>query len=240
MNPALGPAAEKSSWGQKLRSLQGTWQVVLLFALVMGGIYSGLVTPTEAGGVGVIGALILAAFSSDFTYKKLFESVVDAIQMSTMIITMLVGVAILNNFIILTGLPLDLSNLLQSMNLSPYVFFICVMILYLFLGMVMNIIPMIMVTLPIIFPSIVAMGFDPIWFGVVMVIMMEMGQISPPVGINVFVIAAVAKDVPMERIFKGIIPFIAVEVAVIILLVLFPKIALFLPNLMDVLPPITR
>jgi len=240
LNPALGPAAEACSWREKFRSLQGTWQVALLFAAVMGGIYSGVVTPTEAGGVGVIGALILALFSSEFTWKKMVDSLTEAIQMSAMIITMLIGVAILNNFIVLTELPSHLSNFLRSMDLSPYAFFVCVMILYLILGMVMNIIPMIMLTLPIIFPSIIAMGFDPIWFGVVMVIMMEMGQISPPVGINVFVLAAVAKDVPMERIFKGIIPFLFCEVALIVLLTFFPKIALFLPNLMEVLPPITR
>jgi tripartite ATP-independent transporter DctM subunit len=239
-NPSLGPAAPGVSWHEKFLSLRGTWQVIVLFGVVMGGIYSGVTTPTEAGGVGVIGALILAAFSRGFSWKKLYDSLVDGIQMSVMLITMLIGVTILNNFIVLTRLPADLSNLLQSMNLSPYVFFVCVMMLYLVLGMVMNIIPMIMVTLPILFPSILAMGFDPIWFGVVMVIMMEMGQISPPVGINVFVIAAVAKDVPMGRIFTGILPFILCEVATIVLLCLFPKIALFLPDLMNVLPPITR
>jgi tripartite ATP-independent transporter DctM subunit len=234
-NPSLGPAAPGVSWHEKFLSLRGTWQVIVLFGVVMGGIYSGVTTPTEAGGVGVIGALILAAFSRGFSWKKLYDSLVDGIQMSVMLITMLIGVTILNNFIVLTRLPADLSNLLQSMNLSPYVFFVCVMMLYLVLGMVMNIIPMIMVTLPILFPSILAMGF-----GVVMVIMMEMGQISPPVGINVFVIAAVAKDVPMGRIFTGILPFILCEVATIVLLCLFPKIALFLPDLMNVLPPITR
>ena len=239
-NPSLGPATQRSSYREKLMSLKGTWQVVLLFALVMGGIFSGAMTPTEAGGVGVIGALVLAAFSSEFSWKKLFKSLNDGIQMSTMIITMLIGVSILNNFIILTGLPSDLSNFLQSMKLSPYVFFVCVMVLYLVLGMLMNIIPMVMITIPILFPSIVALGFDPIWFGVVMVIVMELGQISPPVGINVFVISGVAKDVPMGRIFKGIMPFAICEMAAIIILVLFPQIALFLPTLMNVLPSITR
>jgi len=239
-NPELGPAAAASSWQEKFRSLKGTWQVIVLFGVVMGGIYSGVTTPTEAGGVGAVGALVLAAFSMGFSWRKLYDSLVDGIQMSVMLITMLIGVAILNNFIVLTRLPADLSSFLQSLSLSPWVFFVCVMLLYLVLGMVMNIIPMIMVTLPILFPSILSMGFDPIWFGVVMVIMMEMGQISPPVGINVFVIAAVAKGVPMERIFKGILPFIFCEVAMIVLLCLFPKIALFLPNLMEVLPPITR
>jgi len=240
LNSALGPAAARYSWREKILSLGESWEVVFLFALVIGGIYTGVTTPTEAGGVGVIAALILAAFSSEFSWQKLHDALVEGVQMSAMIMTMLIGVAILNNFIVLTGLASDLSNFLQSLNLSRYVFFVCVLLLYVVLGMLMNIIPMVMITLPVIFPSIVALGFDPIWFGVVMVIMMEMGQISPPVGMNVFVIYAVAKDVPMERIFRGIMPFIVCEVVAIIILVLFPKIALFLPSMMDVLPPITR
>lgn len=240
LNPTLGPTTGGSTWLEKITSLQGTWQVVVLFVLVMGGIYSGIVTPTEAGGVGVIGALVLAAFSPEFTWKTLFESLTLGIQMSAMIITMLIGVALLGNFITLTELPLSLSTWLQSLNLSPYVFFVCILVLYLFLGMVMNIIPMIMVTLPIVYPSILAMGFDPIWFGVVMVIMMEMGQVSPPVGINVFVIHATAGNVPMATIFRGIIPFIAMQTLTIIILTLFPIIALYLPNLMSVLPSIGK
>ena len=132
------------------------------------------------------------------------------------------------------------SELLESLNLSRYVFFVCILILYLFLGMVMNIIPMIMVTLPIIYPSILALGFDPIWFGVVMVIMMEMGQISPPVGINVFVIHSTVKDISMGTIFKGVVPFILMQVITILILTLFPALVLFLPELMDVLPSISN
>ncbi len=239
-NPALGPPAERSSWIDKIRSLKGTWQVVVLFLLVVGGIYSGVVTPTEAGGVGVIGALLLAALSPGFNWQKLFASLNEGVQMTAMIITMLIGVALLGNFIVLTNLATDLSTFLQSMNLSRYVFLVCLLVLYVFLGMVMNIIPMVLITLPVVFPSIVALGFDPIWFGVVMVIMMEMGQISPPVGINVFVIHSTAGNVPMGKIFRGVMPFIFAQVLTVAVLTFFPKIALFLPKMMDVLPPITR
>ena len=124
------------------------------------------------------------------------------------------------------------------MNVNRYVVFFVVLILYLALGMVMNIIPMIMLTMPIIFPTIKALGFDPIWFGVVTVIMMEMGQITPPVGMNVFVISGVAKDVPMITIFKGVTPFLLAQIALIILLILFPDIALFLANTIKTLAPI--
>jgi tripartite ATP-independent transporter DctM subunit len=237
-NPALAPTSSGFTWREKIMSLKGLWQVVVLFVLVMGGIYTGMVTPTEAGGVGLVGSLILALFSREFTWKKMKDSLIVGIEMSAMIITLLIGVGILGNFITLTELPLSLSAWLQSLNLSPYMFFVCILVLYLFLGMVMNIIPMIMVTLPIIYPSIIALGFDPIWFGVVMVIMMEMGQISPPVGINVFVIHSSVGTVPMSTIFKGVVPFILVQVIVIVILTFFPKIVLFLPNLMNVLPAI--
>lgn len=238
LNPALAPTSQGFTWREKILSLKGPWQVVVLFVLVMGGIYSGIVTPTEAGGVGLIGALILAALSPEFTWSKMRESLMVGIEMSAMIITLLIGVAILGNFITLTELPISLSNWLESLNLSRYAFFVCILILYLLLGMVMNIIPMIMVTLPIIYPSIIAFGFDPIWFGVVMVIMMEMGQISPPVGINVFVIHSTVSNVSMGTIFRGVIPFILMQVITIIILTLFPMVVLFLPKLMDVLPAI--
>ncbi|MBU2466764.1 MAG: TRAP transporter large permease, partial [Bacteroidetes bacterium] len=239
LNPNLAPTTKAFTWLEKISSIKGTWKVVVLFVMVIGGIYSGIVTPTEAGGVGLVGALILAILSSSFTWPKFIESVIVGIEMSAMIITLLIGVAILGNFITLTELPINLSNWLESLNLPRYVFFASVLVLYFFLGMVMNIIPMIMVTLPIIFPSIIALGFDPIWFGVVMVIMMEMGQISPPVGINVFVIHSSVGDVSMGTIFRGVTPFIIMQVITIIILTLFPIVVLFLPELMDALPAIS-
>ena len=237
-NPALGPAAAASTWSEKIASLKNVWQVFLLFCLVIGGIYSGFVTPTEAGGVGAVGALIIAALSREFSWKGLLEALIGGIEMSAMILTILIGVTILGNFVTLTQIPMELAGFLDGLHVSRYVLFVLILVLYLFLGMVMNIIPMIMLTLPILFPTIMALGFDPIWFGVIMVIMMEMGQITPPVGINVFVIHGIAEDVPMATIFKGIIPFIIVEVLVIVILTFFPQIALFLPNAMDVLAPI--
>ena len=238
MNPALGPAAAASTLSEKMASLKDVWQVFLLFCVVIGGIYSGLVTPTEAGGVGAVGALVIAALSREFSWKGLLEALIGSIEMSTMILTILIGVTILGNFVTLTQIPMELAAFLEGLNVSRYVLFVLILLLYLFLGMVMNIIPMIMLTLPILFPTIMALGFDPIWFGVIMVIMMEMGQITPPVGINVFVIHGVADGVPMSTIFRGVLPFLLVQVLVIVILCLFPDIALFLPNAMDVLAPI--
>jgi TRAP-type C4-dicarboxylate transport system permease large subunit len=133
---------------------------------------------------------------------------------------------------------MQLSDFIASLDLSRYLILTLILILYLILGMLMNIIPMIMITLPIIFPLVMSLGFDPIWYGVIMVIMMEMGQITPPVGLNVFVIAGVAKDVPMITIFKGIFPFVLAMVIIIIILTIFPELALLIPNSMDTLPAI--
>ena len=158
--------------------------------------------------------------------------------MSAMILTILIGVTILGNFVTLTQIPMELAGFLGGLQVSRYVLFVLILVLYLFLGMAMNIIPMIMLTLPILFPTILSLGFDPIWFGVIMVIMMEMGQITPPVGINVFVIHGVADNVSMATIFRGILPFLFVMALVIIILTIFPDIALYLPNAMKVLAPI--
>ncbi len=238
LNPALGPKAPKTSILEKVISLKDVWAVVVLFGLVIGGIYSGFFTATEAGGVGVIGALIIALTSKSFTWKKFFYALLSSTQITAMVAGILIGVTMLGYFITLTEIPMELAGFISGMHVSRYVMFAIILFLYLVLGMVMNIIPMIMLTLPIIFPTILALGFDPIWFGVIMVIMMEMGQISPPVGINVFVIAGVADNVSMGKIFKGIFPFIIVEILVITILTIFPDVVMVLPDAMDVLPSI--
>ena len=149
-----------------------------------------------------------------------------------MIFMILMCVKVLSYFIALTKIPFLLPNLIVSYDLSPYWVLILILVLYMILGCLMNIIPMMILTLPIIYPAVIQAGFDPIWFGVMMVIMMEMGQITPPVGINVFVISGCAPDIPMGTIFKGVIPFILMQVFMMVLLTIFPQIATFLPNLM--------
>ena len=240
INPKLGPRSEKFTAQQVAKSIFDIWPVGALFAAVIGGIYSGILTPTEAGGIGASGALLIALFAKGFNRHKLFAALLEATTTSAMIFTILIGVGLLGYFITLTDLPLSFANFLNTLDVSRYVIFVLILLLYLVLGMVMNIIPMMMLTLPILFPTVVGLGFDPIWFGVIMVIMMEMGQITPPVGINVFVIHGVAKkyDVSMATIYRGIIPFVIVEVIVIFFLTLFPDIVLWLPNSMDTLAPL--
>lgn len=240
INPKLGPKSEKFTAREVAQSIFDIWPVGALFAAVIGGIYSGILTPTEAGGVGASGALLIALFAKGFNRHKLFDALLEATTTSAMIFTILIGVGLLGYFITLTDLPLSFANFLSTLDVSRYIIYVLILLLYLVLGMVMNIIPMMMLTLPILFPTVVGLGFDPIWFGVIMVIMMEMGQITPPVGINVFVIHGVAKkyNVSMATIYRGIVPFVIVEVVVIILLTIFPQIVLWLPNSMDVLAPL--
>lgn len=240
INPSLGPKSPKAKPSVIIWSIIDVWPVMLLFAAVIGGIYSGILTPTEAGGIGASGALLLAMFVPEFNRRKLFAALLEATQTSAMIFTILIGIGLLGYFVTLTDIPLAFANFLKDLDVSRYLIYILILLLYLVLGMVMNIIPMMMLTLPILFPTVIGLGFDPIWFGVIMVIMMEMGQITPPIGINVFVIHGVAKkyNVSMVTIFRGIIPFVIVEILVIILLTIFPEITLWLPNSMDVLAPL--
>lgn len=238
LNPALGPAGSKVSISEKLRAIGAVWPMLILFIIVIGGIYMGVFTPTEGGGVGALGALVIGFLMRSLSLKELYNACLEAMGLTAMIFGILIGVTLLGYFIVITEIPLKLADFIVTLPVSRYVIFALILFLYVILGMVMNIIPMIMLTLPILFPTIMSLGFDPIWYGVIMVMMMEMGQITPPVGINVFVIAGVAKDVPMATIFKGVAPFVLAMVILIIILTIFPDIALFIPNSMDTLPSI--
>jgi len=238
INPNLGPKAPATSLLEKIISIKNVWAIVILFILVIGGIYMGFFTPTEGGGIGVMGAFVIALTSKEFNRKEFMEALMTTTQITGMVAGIIIGVTVLGYFVTLTGIPEMMANFISTLDVSRYVLFVLILLLYLVLGMVMNIIPMIMLTLPILYPTVLALGFNPIWFGVIMVIMMEMGQISPPVGINVFVISGVAKDVSIGKIFRGIFPFLLVEAIVIVILTIFPDIVMILPDAMDVLPEI--
>jgi len=238
LNPAMGPAGPKVSFSEKLKAIGGVWPMLILFIIVIGGIYLGFFTPTEGGGVGTLGALAIGLLNRSLSRKDLYRACLEAMGLTAMIFGIIIGVTLLGYFIVITEIPLKLADFIVSLPVSRYVVFALILFLYVILGMVMNIIPMIMLTLPILFPTIMSLGFDPIWYGVIMVMMMEMGQITPPVGINVFVISGVAKDVPMATIFKGIIPFVIGMILLILILTFFPDIALFIPNSMETLAPI--
>ncbi|MBN1849665.1 MAG: TRAP transporter large permease [Deltaproteobacteria bacterium] len=229
--PMAGPPGPKTCLREKVISLKGTWHVLILFILIIGGIYAGVFTPTEAGGVGAFGALVISAVSGRLTFKMLLDSLLEATKITTMIMLLIVGAYTLMKFLAMSKLPFMLADTIGALSLSPYAVFTGIIILYLFLGMFLDIFSAIVLTIPMIFPIVNKMGFDPIWFGVVMVLVMEMGLITPPVGLNVFALAGVT-DIPLHTIFRGVLPFVVAMIICIVLLVVFPQIALFLPGLM--------
>jgi len=199
---------------------------------VIGSIYFGLVTVTEAAALGAFGALVIALALRRLSKADFIDSLLETGKLTAMIFAILVGVRILGYFIAVSNLSAVLSDWALSLGVSRYAILAGILFLYLILGMLMNIIPMMMLTLPFIYPTVLALGFDPIWFGVIMVVMMEVGQVTPPMGITVFVVAGVVRDIPMSTVFKGILPFSLCDMIVVTILVLFPQISLFLPSMM--------
>ncbi|MEE9502270.1 MAG: TRAP transporter large permease subunit [Candidatus Aminicenantaceae bacterium] len=232
LNPDLAPPGPKTSFKEKIVSLKRTWAMLLLFVLVIGGIYAGIFTPNEAGAIGACGALLIGLAKRMFSWKKLFSALTETGQTVAMLLIILVGAIMFGYFLAASKAPFFISDFVSGLSLNRYITLILILLVYVFLGCVMNIVPAMIITLPIFYPTILNLGFDPIWFGVIMVIIINMGMITPPIGMNVFVIKGVAKDVPLETIFRGIVPFILAMILCLIILTIFPQIALFLPGLM--------
>jgi tripartite ATP-independent transporter DctM subunit len=206
--------------------------MLLLFVLILGGILSGLFSPIEGGAIGSVGAFTYALVRRRITREQVKLALEDTLVITNKLLLILIGVGILGYYLAATRLPFSLAEFVMGLDVNRYVIFASVILLFIVLGCLLNVIPMILLVLPTIFPSMVALGFDPIWFGVVTVLTMEMGQITPPIGVNVFAIASVTKDVPMEEIFKGIVPFFLCMVLCVVLITTFPQLVTFLPNLL--------
>jgi tripartite ATP-independent transporter DctM subunit len=233
IKPELGPPGPSSTLKEKILSLKDTWGILVLFFLVMGGIYGGIFTPTEAAGVGAFGALLLGFIKKKLNRQKILTALADASKNTAMLLLMLVGADIFSYFLTMTQIPFMLSDFVVALPVPKYVMVWAILFVYIILGCIMPIIPAIILTIPIFFPVVTGLGYDPIWFGVIVVTMAEMGQITPPVGINVFALSGVAKDVPLGTIFKGIFPFLVADLVRVALVFAFPWLALFLPSLMS-------
>ena len=231
-NPGLANPGAKSSFKERLAGLKGTIWILILFVVIMGGMYLGVFTPTEAGGIGAFGAFAIALARRKLTWRIFMNSLVETGRTVGMIFTIVIGAMLFGYFLSVSRVPTGLADFVMGLGLSPYLVLLCIFVVYLFLGCIMDGLAMIILTVPIFFPLIIAAGFDPIWFGVIMVLVVEMAMITPPVGINVYVISGLAKDVPMWTIFRGIVPFLAAMIICFILVTAFPQIALFLPSLM--------
>lgn len=233
MNPSLAPASPESvTWSERFSSLLKVWEPLAVFLLVMGGIYGGYFTPTEAGAIGATVLFIIAIIKRKLTRQNLLEALQEAVRISVMVLFLVAGANVFSYFLALSTIPMRVAEWAAALDVSPYLIHTIVVVIYLFLGCFLDAISMMVLTMPVIYPVIIALGFDPIWFGVIAVLMMEAGLITPPMGLNIFTVAGVAKDTKVETIFRGVAPFLFAIFAIVALITIFPKIALFLPGMM--------
>jgi len=231
-NPEMGPPSEASfTWKERFASLAGVWGMVVLFILVIVGLYVGIFAPSEAGAIGAFGALLIAAARRRLTKASVFSALAETVRVSCFSLFVLVGAMLFNTFLSMTGLPQMLSGWITSFPLPPFAILIIICAFYIPLGMVIDCLPMILLTMPFVFPIIEEFGFSPVWFGVLICVLGELSLITPPVGINIYVVQGVTK-VPLEDVARGILPFALVFLVGIALLIAFPQISLFLPSTM--------
>ena len=231
MNPKAGPSAERTPWPERLAALAGVWGVIVLFIVVMGGIYGGVFTPTEAAGIGATGAFLFALAKGRLTVEKVIKILISAATTTAMIFSVLIGAIMFANFVNIAGMPDALSTWALQFQESKFVVILMVILIYLVLGCVLESLSMILLTVPVFYPMMQALGFDLIWFGIVVVVVTEISLITPPIGLNVFVLKAVLPDVSTGTIFKGVTPFWIADIIRLALIIMIPAIALFLPNL---------
>jgi len=233
INPALSPSlSERIPFKEKLAALKGVWETALVFCIVMGGIYFGFINPTEAGAVGAFALFIIVIIKRRLTGKMIVSCLLEATRITVMVLFLVAGATVFSYFLALSTIPTQVSVWIAGLEVSRYVVLAIIILIYFFLGCFLDSISMMVLTLPVVFPVIESLHFHPIWFGVVAVLMMEAGLITPPVGLNVYTLAGIAKDVPMAEIFKGAAPFLLAIILIVVILTLFPEIALFLPSLM--------
>lgn len=232
LRPDLAPRGKKATLHDRLRSLRGVLPMLGLVVLILGGMLSGMCSPNEGGAVGAAGTALYGAIRGRLSLRSFIGALRATALITARLLLILMGVGLLSTFFAASALPMRLADVLANTAAPPLLAFAGIVIFYMMLGCVMNVVPMILLTLPALYPSVMALGFDPLWFGVVVVIMMEMGQITPPVGLNVFAMSAVARHVPMPDIFRRITPFFLAMLMLVALLVLFPGLATWLPSLL--------
>ncbi|MBN1931304.1 MAG: TRAP transporter large permease [Desulfobacterales bacterium] len=232
IKPDLAPRGPKASFHEKISSLSGLIETFILFLLVMGGLFVGFFTPTEAGAIGAFGTLVLALVRRNLSWQAFVNSLFETTRISCMILVIVAGATIFGHFLAITRIPFDIANWISGFQLPPYAIMFFIILVYLIGGCFIDSLALIMLTVPIFFPVVSHIGYDPLWFGVIIVLVTQIGVITPPVGINVYVVSGVARDVPLHVIFKGVIPLLIALIIGTILLIPFPQIALYLPSLM--------
>jgi tripartite ATP-independent transporter DctM subunit len=231
-DPSSAPVAPDAGWADKFATLKGLWPVIALFSLVMGGIYGGWFTATEAAGIGAAGAFLFALTHKSLNLKAIGDILVDTALVSTTLFGILFGASMFVEFINLTGIHKVLEVLIRDSGASPFGVVLIIIGIYIVLGCLLESISMILITIPIFFPIVMALGYDPVWFGIIVVVAVEIGLITPPIGVNLFVIRSIAPDISMRTILSGMGPFITVDIFRILLLAAVPAITIWLPNLL--------
>jgi C4-dicarboxylate transporter, DctM subunit len=232
LKPGLCAPAPRASLQERIASLSGVIETFILFILVMGGLFVGVFTPTEAAGIGACGTILIALFGHHLSWRNFVRSLNETTRISCMILVIVAGATVFGHFLAVTTIPASVGGWVAGLHWPSFLIIGMTIVLYLLLGCLMDSLAMIMLTIPVFYPVVTTLGYDPIWFGVVIVLVAEMGVITPPVGINVYVVAGVARDVPLQVIFRGAMHMIFALCLTAILLIAFPQIALFLPGFM--------
>ena len=230
--PEAAPPAPKTTWGEKFGSLKSVWSIILLMCLVMGGIWGGVFTPVEAGGIGACGALIIALTKRRMSWHQFLESFRESAKMAGMIFVLLIGVMMFNHFFSISKIPYLVAQWIVDLSIPPLAVVIVIMVCWLIGGCIMDTFGLMMLTLPVFIPIMNELGIDLVWFGILHVITIEASQITPPIGINVFMLCGMAKHVPMYTVFRGITPFLVIMLLILTVLLLFPDVVTFLPGIM--------
>ncbi len=231
-DPRAGPAAERSTWDERLKALKSVWAVIVLFAVVIGGIYGGVFTATEGAGIGAGGALVFALLRRVLTRGVLVEVLLESARTTSMLFMIMIGALLFANFINYTTMPGDLKAFVTQFELHPVIVVITISVIYIVLGMAMEELSMILLTVPLFFPVVTGLGYDPIWFGIIIVLVVQIGIISPPVGMNLFVVKSLLPQVSIMTIFRGVMPFTIALIVMLGVMVAFPELATWLPKFM--------
>jgi C4-dicarboxylate transporter, DctM subunit len=230
VRPGFLPAGQRHSWTERIEAVRDVWAVVLLFIFIIGGLYAGMFTATEAAGMGAAGAFIISVLRGRLSREDFWRCLIESLRTTAAVFTILIGALIFGYFLTITQTPQKLTTFLTGLGLGPYGVLVLIMLMYLVLGCIMDAMAMIILTIPIVFPVIKTLGFDPIWFGVIIVMTVELGLIHPPVGMNVFVIKSVIKDVKLSTVFYGVMPFVLTDILRLAVLITFPILATWLPS----------
>lgn len=231
INPKFGPAGPKTSLKEKVKSLTGVIEAIVIFVLIIGGLYAGIFTPTEAGAVGVFFALVITISTRRITWKRLMDSVMDTLKISSMVFFLVTGAIIFGRFLAVTRLPFIVADFAASLPVSRYIILAFVLVIYLIGGCFVDALGFLVLTIPIFFPLGIALGFDPIWYGIILTMVTTMGAITPPVGVNIYVVKALAPEIELGTIFKSVSFFLLACIVCIIILIIFPEIVLVIPNM---------